>query len=74
LRGWGPVPGPGRGTGVEPAWFTGPVLAFTLGMVLFFALSIRLTSMRDEGEGARNFMVVMTAVFSALLVLQLAVA
>jgi hypothetical protein len=50
-----------------------PVLAFTFGMVLFFALSIRLTSMRDEGEGARNFMIVMTAVFSALLVLQIAV-
>jgi hypothetical protein len=50
------------------------VLAFTLGMVLFFGLSILLTGMRDEGEGARNFMIVMTAVFSALLVLQLAVA
>jgi hypothetical protein len=48
------------------------VLAFTVGMVIFFGLSILLTGMRDEGEGARRFMVVMTAVFSALLGLQIA--
>lgn len=50
------------------------MLAFTLGMVLFFGLSILLTGMRDEGPGARNFMIVMAAVFSALLVIQLALA
>lgn len=54
------------------AWFTGPMLAFTVGMVIFFGLSILLTGMRDEGEGARHFMVVMTAVFTALLGLQIA--
>ena len=48
------------------------MLAFTVGMVIFFGLSILLTGMRDEGEGARRFMVVMTAVFSALLALQIA--
>ncbi len=53
-------------------WFTGPVLAFTVGMVIFFGLSIKLTGMRDEGERERRFMVVMTVVFSALLVLQIA--
>ena len=52
------------------ACFTGPVLAFTVGMAFFFALSILLTGMREEGAGARTFMVVMTAVFSALAVLQ----
>jgi len=42
-------------------------------MALFFGLSILLTGMRDEGEGARTFMVVMTAVFFGLVVLEIAV-
>jgi hypothetical protein len=50
------------------------VLAFTVGMAMFFALSILLTGMRGEGAGARTFMVVMTAVFSALAVVQLMLA
>jgi len=48
------------------------VLAFTLGMVLFFGLSILLTGMRDEGIRARRFMVVMAGVFGALTILQVA--
>ena len=49
------------------------MLAFTVGMAMFFALSILLTGMREEGAGARTFMVVMTVVFSALAVLQVMV-
>ncbi len=50
--------------------FTESVLAFTAGMVIFFGLSILLTGMRDEGAGARRFMIIMTGAFSGLLALQ----
>ena len=55
-----------------PAWFTCEVLELTLGMTIFFGLSILLTGMRGEGSGARRFMVVMTGVFGALTILQVA--
>ena len=42
------------------------MLELTLGMTIFFVLSIRLTGMRSEGSGARRFMVVMAVVFGAL--------
>ena len=54
------------------AWFTCPVLELTLGMTIFFVLSIRLTGMRTEGAGARRFMVVMAVVFAALTIVQFA--
>ena len=47
-------------------WFTVAVLEFTVGMVIFFALAIVVTDMRDEGERARNVMVAMTVLFSAV--------
>ena len=53
------------------AWFTCPVLELTLGMTIFFVLSIRLTGMRSEGAGARRFMVIMAVVFGALTIVQL---
>ena len=54
------------------AWFTCAVLELTLGMTIFFVLSIRLTGMRTEGAGARRFMVVMAVVFGALTIVQFA--
>ena len=56
-----------------PAWFTCGVLELTLGMTIFFGLSILLTGMRDEGTRARRFMVVMAGVFGALTILQVAI-
>jgi len=57
--------------GAGATWFTVRVLEFSLGMVIFFALAIVVTDMRDEGGPARTFMVVMTVVFSFVLFLQL---
>ncbi len=54
------------------AWFTGGVLALTSGMTIFFGLSIALTSMSHEGAGARRTMVILTVVFGALTLLQVA--
>ncbi|MDH4016065.1 MAG: hypothetical protein OEV20_01870 [Actinomycetota bacterium] len=56
--------------GPPTAWFTCLVLELTLGMTIFFVLSIRLTGMRDEGAGARRFMVIMAVVFGVLTIVQ----
>ncbi len=48
------------------------MLEFTLGMTIFFVLSIQLTGMRDEGAMVRRFMVIMAVVFGTLTIVQLA--
>jgi len=39
-------------------------------MTIFFVLSIRSTGMRNEGAGARRFMVIMAVVFGVLTIVQ----
>lgn len=45
------------------------MLALSVGMAVFFALSVLLAGMRGEGRSVQGFMLVMTVVFSALVVL-----